>query len=1559
MARMNRKVVVLFLVVVVSAVIAAGVWWFVSGESNPMPYIEEGQALVADGKYSEALLPLQKANEISGGKRAMVLALMGECYRRMRPEPDIDKAGAYYNQAKQVADPGDPSRSGYIKALAEISLARRAYARAILEGRELVAAEPGNDAHYRLLANIYQAFMMSRASGTAKKEALDNAMQAIDAAIAKGPTHLENYLHKVQLLSAQDAPDALKTAETLVKGAIDKVDKKADALAILGSIYRQQARRPNLSADERTALQEKAAGAYGDALADDAVNLSAMIGVGQLALEQGDTAEAEVRFRTAIEKNPKKDQGYVHLVSLLHGRRDVDAALEVAETALATCEPIETLTDIRDIDYRYRILSFGAEMLIAKKEYEKAEQRIDEMRAMRPRDPSTFSLSGRVAFRRGQYDLAYDRLTRAVALQIELARSLRTEGYRQQAHRQEAEYRYNLGLVYAALNLHAKALQEYDEALGLLTSVPPADRATVHRERARELVLTGQYAEAVQEARRLLQLVPEDYTAFNVLASGLLAMGDTGEALPAAERCIALAPDRFESYTILAATLARMDEPTRQEQVLLDGLEKVETKPPLYRSLIRLYRRQEAAEKLVGLQARFMADDSLSDEQKASLKVLRQPTDEDRLKVAMEEVDKDPENPAKISNVAAMLVQLEKNDEALALYRKAYNIALKQGNMSLVKIIWDRAWVLLIGTDEPDEARQWIKELPDEMVEERQLAEGLIEMFDSAKPPADQIEGLPQHKIVQVRAEHARKAIALFEKLLADQAGGPPNVRVLRALAQVYFRLASLVPDEQTKALKEAERYRAMVVELVPQDMRSRLDLATIYMGLRQYGSALLQVAEVLNRNPESLLALGIKAECHRAMTDYRKAIATREQIRSLAPTRVDNLLHLALLHEVMGDRSAAVTACREAVRVAPKAAEPTSQLAQRLYLQGGASREEADALIKQFVADSDHKAGALMVTALYYKNTQRAEQAIGPAREAMAVSPDASVPVLFLGRTLLEIGQGDEAVRVTDDYLERFPDNVGVRMQLADILMASGVDLERAERELKRVIEAIPNSIRAQTVLARVWTKMAAKALQDGQAAQARPLMDRAEQKLTEILARMPEFGEALYSLAELSRLKGDKREAVDHLAKVSRSDVVYPRAVRLRASISESLGNVDDAIVDLENVVRVEPRDRFSRLRLANLYARKKRFDDAVALLREALDTYMPDNPELLRALTRALLAQGTKLDEAQAVADRVVTLYPDALAAWMTWVDVMRARGKAQEALQRVQPIITAHEDVLGYRLMEADLYAAMDQSDKAIAIVRELRAKHPEEPLLYTKEVDIMVYQSEKAGDGRISQATADAGEKILRDGLARTEGHLAIAFKLMQLCEESNQLAKGESLARELLAKHPENVGVMVHLGQCLLAQKKRDEAFKMFQEATNRDPRLHVAWNNMAWILALQKRNLSDARVYAEKALNLMPDHPDLLDTAGWIKYLLTDHEGAIASLERSLAAKDSPGTRFRLGMAYKGRSISLVRPADKKMAAEKAKEALEQYLLKEPSGEYAQEAREALNEVESVLKEL
>jgi tetratricopeptide (TPR) repeat protein len=99
-----------------------------------------------------------------------------------------------------------------------------------------------------------------------------------------------------------------------------------------------------------------------------------------------------------------------------------------------------------------------------------------------------------------------------------------------------------------------------------------------------------------------------------------------------------------------------------------------------------------------------------------------------------------------------------------------------------------------------------------------------------------------------------------------------------------------------------------------------------------------------------------------------------------------------------------------------------------------------------------------------------------------------------------------------------------------------------------------------------------------------------------------------------------------------------------------------------------------------------------------------------------------------------------------------------------------------------------------------------------------------------------------------------------------------------------------------------------DEAVKWGMMLYSLDPTDIANANNMAWVLATSYKDYTRALEMARQCLRLLPNHPQVLDTLGWIFFLMGRHQEAADNLLASIKYGDNPEARYHLGRVYEVR---------------------------------------------------
>lgn len=142
---------------------------------------------------------------------------------------------------------------------------------------------------------------------------------------------------------------------------------------------------------------------------------------------------------------------------------------------------------------------------------------------------------------------------------------------------------------------------------------------------------------------------------------------------------------------------------------------------------------------------------------------------------------------------------------------------------------------------------------------------------------------------------------------------------------------------------------------------------------------------------------------------------------------------------------------------------------------------------------------------------------------------------------------------------------------------------------------------------------------------------------------------------------------------------------------------------------------------------------------------------------------------------------------------------------------------------------------------------------------------------------------------------------------------------------------PTNSLLQLSLSTIALIEQRKDDAIALLEKTLEIEPRLHLAKNNLAWLIAERDPSQIDRAVrLAEEAIEAVPNSPNYRDTLGTILFLKGDMERAITELERALPGmpnEERDKLYDRLAKAYESiGNSSLAETYRSKMAEESRK---------------------------------
>ncbi len=639
------------------------------------------------------------------------------------------------------------------------------------------------------------------------------------------------------------------------------------------------------------------------------------------------------------------------------------------------------------------------------------------------------------------------------------------------------------------------------------------------------------------------------------------------------------------------------------------------------------------------------------------------------------------------------------------------------------------------------------------------------------------------------------------------------------------------------------------VIVREPQYADAHALRGAVYLRRDQLSDAKTEAEEALSLDPGNINAVSVLAGTYRKLTKHAEAIEVLQNGIELHPQSTSLRLFKIALHLEKNETAEIETLFRELFRLDPKNAGYRISLA-RLYISWD-RRDDAEKLL----------------------------------RDAIAAAPEDDESKLLLVDFLANKRGFEVAERELTGFVNQWPENFVFRFGLAD-LYTKNEFREQAEAIFREIVELSregPEALTARTALARM--------------ALVKKNLAAVEELIEAVFSKDATNGEALIIRARLLLHKGSHQKAIADLRTVLRNYPTSLQAHRLLTRAHLQGGEVELATESLDTLVRLDPLNHSARVQLAQLLTRQKNFDKALAHLEQVLRR-APENPDALtvkakvllvkrrfaeaavtarrltekperegtgyQVLGRARLAQSRNA-EAAAAFKKALALAPGDMRSLRGLVRALVTQGQAEQAVSYLKIHIEATPDNAFAHNLLGEVYAAGKQPELAERAFLMASATTKEWPVPYMN-----------LGKLRVRVGDLKGAVEILQRGVEHAPENQELQFGL----------ANAYRLAGNIVA------------------------AMETYRAMLARDPRLDVAANNLAALIADHEY---DDPVKLDEALELArrfaaSNNSRFLDTLGWVHYRRGDLAQAVIFLARAVSSgPDFAQLRYHLGVVYHG----------------------------------------------------
>ncbi|MBN2780820.1 MAG: tetratricopeptide repeat protein [Candidatus Marinimicrobia bacterium] len=428
-------------------------------------------------------------------------------------------------------------------------------------------------------------------------------------------------------------------------------------------------------------------------------------------------------------------------------------------------------------------------------------------------------------------------------------------------------------------------------------------------------------------------------------------------------------------------------------------------------------------------------------------------------------------------------------------------------------------------------------------------------------------------------------------------------------------------------------------------------------------------------------------------------------------------------------------------------------------------------------------------------------------------------------------------------------------------------------------------------------------------------------------------------------------------------------------------------------EKALALEPGDPTAGSRVAELYMRESRYEEAIPLLERQFEGD-PDDPGLMRNLAECYRRSG-RYQDALALLDRMILLEPDIAWSYIYAAETLFENGRIREVppyLEKAVTLIPPNNDLYEFwvrslfenkdypgmlRALESWLesrpemlapyflyidyqfqFGNFQKADDALAMIKPRWKESGRIPYfqgmsaMARNEADSVWYYFERSeafpednadlymhyglwfwekGDRETAEKIADRA--ILRQGPESRWLHMKAMIRA-----QSGDFLAAEGLLKDLLANDPGNLSAKEDLANIYIETERPAQADSVYAEILREAPGNSSILNNYAYALAQMDLRLADALRMADKALK-NEKNAAYCDTKAWILFRQKKFAQALKWVEKALSYPDVSSDVYY----HKGRILAEMKRPDE------ARKAYERSLELDPGNPIVKKALEEL----------
>lgn len=536
---------------------------------------------------------------------------------------------------------------------------------------------------------------------------------------------------------------------------------------------------------------------------------------------------------------------------------------------------------------------------------------------------------------------------------------------------------------------------------------------------------------------------------------------------------------------------------------------------------------------------------------------------------------------------------------------------------------------------------------------------------------------------------------------------------------------------------------------------------------------------------------------------------------------------------------------------------------------------EQAERQLKEFTTKFPNHIQARRLLGLVQVSKNDPKTALNTLKPVLdAEKPDLPSLALMANAALMT-GNPAQSSSYFHQALEQKPDESSLVFGLARSLIAQQ-DYNSAIEELKKIPESSDQILTAR--LAIIQTYIQAKKYNDALASiESLPTEQQNSALVTSIkgtvllisgktdeaniyfekaLEIQPGYFPALRQMAIMAIREGDKEKTAAIFEAALKTNKNNPDLQIDYAEYLITQGNLTEAESYLREAQELSTNKTRSNLTLANLLMRQGKPSLAIS----QLSTLEPTkNPSVFVSLGNARMMLGDYQSALNAY-NNVVELQPNSPISYYLQHTALKALKNNENAKQSLLTSLKLNHEYLPALLAITEMEILEKNSSKAKQHLDTVNNLIPNNSNTILLKAEIEMLDENYA-------AAIPLYEKIFD-----LKPDNIILQKILNAYWKKDDSAGGINFLETVLKKQPNNAPLYSLLGGLHLNSKNNEAAIKAYKKSIELNNNNPITLNNLAWLL--KDTNTTQAKRYAEQALQLAPESIDIKDTLETIKLL-------------------------------------------------------------------------------------